>query len=171
VKAIDLTEQPKQVARLATRGTPRSVRTRASSYVDLTFFACVFLCLLLLGQVGLPMGHRFHDCVVIRNDGCKLSYVFSSANPLESMVTQAMGHTEGALQYLVLNFYCYLVGDWFPLSPSTMQFPNTVFATLTAIFGFMLGRRILSRSFGYGIALAFLLGPWLLWPIQCCLAL
>lgn len=166
VKAIDLTEHPKQVSRETAQGTPRPAGARQSGYADLVFFTCVFLALLLLGQVGLPMGHRFHDCVVIRNDGCKLSDVLNSANPLQSIVTQAMGHTEGALQYLVLNFYCYLVGDRFPLNPSTMQFPNTVFATLTVIFGFMLGRRILSRSFGYAIALAFLLGPWLWFTIR-----
>lgn len=156
-----MTEQLKQTTEVTSQGTPRPARAWASVYADLLFFACVFFCLLLLGQIGLPMGHRYLDCIAYRDVGCKLGYILSTQKPLESMVTQAMGHFEGALQYLVLNFYCYFVGDRFPLNPSTMQLPNTVFATLTVIFGFMLGRKILSRSFGYGIALAFLLGPWL----------
>jgi hypothetical protein len=72
-----------------------------------------------------------------------------------------MLHIEGPLQFLLLNTYCYTVGDILPLNPSVMQFPNTVFALLAAIVAYFLGTKMVSRRLGYCCAITFAMSPWL----------
>ena len=94
------------------------------------------------------------------------SYLVSRPDPLRSLVLGVLQHVEGPLQYIILNSYSLAVGNLFPLNPATMQFPNTIFAFLTAVFAFLLCRKFFSLSMAYYGALAFVLGPWLAFTIR-----
>jgi len=72
-----------------------------------------------------------------------------------------MLHFEGPLQFLVLNAYCYAIGDILPLNPLVMQLPNTVIIFATVILAYLLGKQLHSPRFGYLCSLAFALSPWL----------
>jgi hypothetical protein len=132
-----------------------------SDYFHWMFFGLIFLYLFVCGRINLPFINKYPDPVGIRDAGCMLSYLWSQPNPVTTTIIVAMKHVEGAFQYFFVNVYCYLVGDIFPLTPATMQFPNTVFASLTAVFAYLLGKKIDSPRLGYCCALAFVFSPWL----------
>jgi hypothetical protein len=140
--------------------------TRSGRIVTWVFFAAVFGVLFVLGNFGQPTVHPYFDQVGIRDAGTVFSHCLAQPNPLKTLVGRAMLHIEGPLQFLVLNSYCYSVGDLLPLNPSTMQFPNTVFAFLATVLAYLLGVKLFSRRFGYCCALAFVLSPWLVETIR-----
>jgi hypothetical protein len=61
----------------------------------------------------------------------------------------------------VLNLYCLIAGNVFPLNPSTMQFPNTVIAICVCVFAYLAGFTLINPRFGYCCALSFASAPWL----------
>lgn len=125
------------------------------------FFACVFALLYFLGAAGQPTVHPYFDQVGTREVGTLFSSYTSGPEPLKTLLGRALIHVEGALQFAVLNVYSHAVGDLVPLTPATMQFPNTVFAFLAAVVAFLFGRKLISTRYAYCCALAFALGPWL----------
>lgn len=125
------------------------------------FFTGVFCLLCFLGLAGQPTVHPFFDQVGTREVGTLFDHYTSGPRPVQNFAGRALIHVEGALQFAVLNAYSYAVGDFVPLTPSTMQFPNTVFAFFAAIVAFLFGRRLISERYAYCCALVFALGPWL----------
>jgi hypothetical protein len=125
------------------------------------FFVVLGGFLFFLGHWGQPLVHAYFDQIGIRDAGTLFPYYASCPEPLKTLVGRAMLHIEGPLQFLVINAYCYAVGELVPLNPSIIQIPNTVFALLAALMAYLLGTRLLSPRFGYCGALIFALGPWL----------
>ncbi len=148
------------ISNLACSHNGANQTTRIFKY---SFFALLLAYLTFIGQVNLPSAHYFLDAVAMRDTGITISTVFSwSLRGLFSLFCVAMDHVEGPLQYLIVNFYCHLIGDHFPLNPSLMQIPNTVFSFVTTIFAYLLGRKLHSYKMGYCCAIAFALSPWLI---------
>ncbi len=125
------------------------------------FFASLFCLLVFLGLAGQPTVHPYFDQVGTREVGTLFHHYTSGPGPVQNLVGRALIHVEGALQFAVLNVYSYAVGNLVPLTPRTMQFPNTIFAFLAAIVAFLFGRRLISERYAYCCALVFALGPWL----------
>lgn len=125
------------------------------------FFGGIFAYLAVLGAWGQPWVHPYFDHIGIREAGTLFNYYASQPEPIKTLIGKAMLHFEGPLQFLVLNAYCYAIGDILPLNPLTMQLPNTLFAFATVIFAYLLGKQLFSARFGYMCALAFALSPWL----------
>jgi len=125
------------------------------------FFLAIAVYLCVIGLAGQPSVHPYFDHIGIRDAGTTLSYYASGQSPLKTVFVQSMLHYEGPLQFLLLNAYCFLVGDLFPLNPATMQFPNTVFAFLATIFAYLLGKRLLDARYGICCAMVFALAAWL----------
>lgn len=142
---------------------PHNGKNQTTRLFKYSFFSLLLAYLTFIGQVNLPSAHPFFDYVAIRDTGTTISTVFSwSLRGLLNLFCVAMDHYQGPLQYLVLNFYFLLIGDLFPLNPSLMQLPNTVFVFVTTIFAYLLGRKLHSSKMGYCCALAFALSPWLI---------
>ena len=141
--------------------TPLVTRLSWNVLPTVGFFLMIAVYLCALGLVGQPSVHPYFDRIGIRDAGTTLSYYASGQSPLKAVFVQAMLHYEGPLQYIILNAYCFLVGDLFPLNPATMQFPNTVFAFLATMFAYLLGKRLIDARFGICCALAFALAAWL----------
>lgn len=140
--------------------------TWCSSVLRYAFFLAIAVLLFVLGQVGLPVAHYFYDAVVIRDTGVFMADFLSKPEPVSAFVTMAFRHHEGLIQFILLNVYCFLVGDLWPLNPSTMQLPNTVLAFFAAVFCFLLARKMVSTRFAYCAATVFVLGPWLPYTIR-----
>jgi hypothetical protein len=117
--------------------------------------------LYLLGSAGLPFAHDSVDGVEMRDTGTMMSYLLSRPLPATTVIKAVFGHIEGPLQYLLLNLYCYTIGNFLPLTPVTLQAPNTVFAYVSVIFIFLIGRRISDTRTAFLCAAVFALGPWL----------
>lgn len=126
------------------------------------FFAGLLAYVAVLGTVHQPHVHYFYDAVAIR-DMCTVwsSLSWKPGDERHFLPAAILGQHEGALQWVVLNAYCHLVGDLLPLSPRTMQLPNTVLTVLAAVIAWRLGRRIHSERLGYLTALMLVLMPWL----------
>ncbi len=125
------------------------------------FFAFLGAFLFFLGYCGQPLVHPYFDQIGIRDAGTLFHYYASCAEPVKTLIGRAMLHIEGPLQFLLINAYCYSVGELLPLNPSIMQIPNVVFALLSAVMAYLLGTRLLSPRLGYCCALTFAFGPWL----------
>jgi hypothetical protein len=125
------------------------------------FFFVLWWLLLFLGQWRQPVAQPYFDQIGIRDAGTLFSYYASRPEPLKTLIGKAMLHIEGPLQFVFLNAYCNSIGYLLPLDPSVLQFPNTVFAFLSAILAYMLGTKLGSRRLGYCFALAFAFSPWL----------
>ncbi len=125
------------------------------------FFSLIFGLLFFLGRAGLPLAHDWLDPVAIRDTGTMFSYLASRPDALRSLALATLQHVEGPFHYIVLNLYCLAVGDVFPLNPSTMQLPNTIFAFLTCVFAFLLCGKFFSHRMAYYCALVLALSPWL----------
>ncbi len=125
------------------------------------FFSLIFVWLFFLGRAGLPLAHEWLDPVAIRDSGTMFSYLLSRPDALRSLFLASLQHVEGPLQYIIINLYSLAVGDIFPLNPSTMQFPNTIFAFLTALFAFLVCKKLFSVRMAFFCAAAFTLSPWL----------
>ncbi len=71
-----------------------------------------------------------------------------------------MKHLEGPTQFVLMNLYAMGIGDSFPLTPTTMQFPNTVLGIMAAVFAFLLIRRMFDRRMACFTVIALVLPPW-----------
>ena len=132
-----------------------------------TFFLIIFALLFFLGRARLPVAFPFWGWVYWRDAyGTMFHYVVSGPNPVTAVVQAILGHQEGPLQFILMNAYCYTIGDIFPLNPSTMQFPNTIFAFLACVFAFLLGRKLFSDKLAYCLVLIFALSPWLAFTLR-----
>jgi len=138
----------------------------SSSLTRYVFFLAIAVLLFVLGQVGLPVAHYFYDAVVIRDTGVFVADFADKPNSLSNFVTMAFRHHEGLIQFVILNFYCFFVGDAWPLNPATMQLPNTALALFAAVFCFLVARKIMSTRFAYCSVAVFVLGPWLAYTIR-----
>ncbi|MGB6066473.1 MAG: hypothetical protein WBG50_16850 [Desulfomonilaceae bacterium] len=125
------------------------------------FFFGLWWLLFFLGHWAEPVVHPYFDQVGIRDAGTLFSYYASRPEPLKTLIGRAMLHIEGPIQFMLLNAYCYTIGNLLPLNPSTLQFPNTVLAFLATVFAYLLGTKLVSRRLGYCCALAFAFSPWL----------
>ncbi|MBI4962746.1 MAG: hypothetical protein HY913_05655 [Desulfomonile tiedjei] len=130
------------------------------------FFLSLALLLFLWGQIGLPVAHYFYDAVAIRDTGVFMADMAGKPDPVSSFVTMAFRHHEGLIQFVLLNLYCFFVGDSLPLDPSTMQLPNTVLAFFAAVLCFLMAKKMISTRFAYCSAAVFVLGPWLAYTIR-----
>jgi hypothetical protein len=130
------------------------------------FFLLIFGWLFFLGRAGLPLAHEWLDPVAMRDSGTMFPYLASRPDALRSLVLATVQHVEGPLQYIVLNLYCLAIGDKFPLNPSTMQLPNTIFAFLTALFAFLMCKKLFSLRMAFYCGAAFALFPWLAHTIR-----
>lgn len=135
--------------------------SQSNRWFSVAFFLGTFLYLLGIGKIGIPWAHPFADPLAIRDTGTMLPYLLSRPNPLRAVVLAILGHVEGPLQYVLLMAYSYAVDSFLPLCPSTMQFPNTIFAFLACMMAFFLGREVFGLRVGYAIPLVFALSPWL----------
>ena len=127
----------------------------------IAFFLLIFGLLFFLGRAGLPLAHEWLDPVAMRDTGTMFPYLASRPDALRSLVLATLQHVEGPLQYIFINLYCLAVGDVFPLNPSTMQFPNTIFAFLASLFAFLICKKLFSLRMAFYCAAAFALFPWL----------
>ncbi len=130
------------------------------------FFIIIFALLFFLGRARLPLALPFWGWVLWRDAGTMFHYLVSGPGPVTGIIRGILGHVEGPLQFIILNAYCYGVGDIFPLNPATMQFPNTILTFLIAVFAFLLGRRLFSDRFAYCLVVAFALSPWLAFTLR-----
>jgi|GEM_PF-2032612 len=124
------------------------------------FFAGLFIYLWLLGALGQSPAHDYFDEIGIRDAATTFSYFTSQPDPWSTFFGVAFLHMEGPLQFMLINAWAYAVGDILPLSPATMQFPNTLFTFVASIFAYLIGARLYSARFGYLCALIFALSPW-----------
>jgi hypothetical protein len=124
------------------------------------FFTGLFIYLWLLGALGQSAVHDYFDEIGIRDAATTFSYFMSQPDPWSAFFRAAFLHMEGPLQFMLLNAWAYVVGDLLPLSPATMQFPNTLFTFVASIFAYLIGVRLYSARFGYLYALIFVLSPW-----------
>ena len=105
---------------------------------------------MFLGQYGQPPVHYFADGVTIRDTGLVWSSLtWNMSDEKYFLPAAVIYYMDGPLQYVILNWYQYLIGDWVPLGPATEQFPNTVFIYLGCFFAYLIGREIHSEKFGY----------------------
>jgi hypothetical protein len=137
------------------------MKNRRDSIGLWAFFVLIGGLLFFLGHWRQPLAHSYFDQIGIRDAGTLFSYYASCPEPLKTLAGQAMLHIEGPLQFVLINAYCYAVGDLLPLNPSIVQIPNTVLALLASVLAYLLGCRALSPRMGYCCALGFALGPWL----------
>lgn len=127
-----------------------------------SFFALIFVYIYVVGSFALPSVHYFFDAVAIRDTGTVWeSLTWNVSDKRHFLPAAVMCHIEGPLQFLLLNFYYYLIGDLFPLNPTTTQFPNTIITFLCIIFAYLIGKKLYSDRFGYLCAVMFALMPWL----------
>ena len=113
-------------------------------------------------MLWLPSVHYYFDAVAIRDTGTLwASLTWDLADKRHFLPAAILWHPEGPLQFLFLNAYYVLVGNWFPLKPLTTQVPNVLFASLGAFVVFRLVEKLHSRRLGYATALCFILMPWL----------
>ncbi|MFZ5866845.1 MAG: hypothetical protein ACOYXY_13260 [Thermodesulfobacteriota bacterium] len=124
------------------------------------FFAGLFIYLWLLGTLGQSPMHDYFDEIGIRDAATTFSHFISQPDPWSTFFRVAFLHMEGPLQFMLLNAWAYAVGDILPLSPATMQFPNTLFTFAASVFAYLIGARLYSARFGYMCALLFVLSPW-----------
>jgi hypothetical protein len=124
------------------------------------FFAGLFIYLWLLGALGQSAVHDYFDEIGIRDTATTFSHFMSQPDPWSTLFRVAFLHMEGPLQFMLLNAWVYAVGDILPLSPATMQFPNTLFTFVASIFAYLIGVRLYSARFGYLCALILVLSPW-----------
>ena len=132
----------------------------------IVFFLIIFGLLFFLGRAGLPLAHDWLDAVAYRDTGTMFNYLASRPDALRSLVLATLQHVEGPLPYIIVNMYCLAVGDMFPLNPSTMQLPNTIFAFLTVLFAFLTCKKLFSLRMAFYCAAAFALFPWLAHTIR-----
>jgi len=121
----------------------------------------LFVYLILLGRVGLPVAHDYPDRLALRDTGTLIPFLLKTDNPIMNFAVLTMNHLEGPLQFMLLNFYSFGVGDTFPLNPSTMQFSNTILVFCGCVVIFLLGKRLFGDRCGYAFVLAFLVPPWM----------
>ena len=118
--------------------------------------------LALVGSLQQPAVQYFYDAVGIRDAGTVWpSLGWRLADQKHFLPAAVLGHIEGPLQLLVLNGYYFALGDRLPLDPQTTHVPNVVFALLTALVLWRLGRALGSPGDGAMMALAFVFMPWL----------
>lgn len=129
------------------------------------FLAFLSATLVAYGQVSQATAHYFFDGVSVRDTGTTFPAVFDEGGILK-IITHAFFHNEGPLQYVLLNVYSFLASGVAPLSPSTLQLPNTVFAIITAIIAYMLGKELVSSRAGLYCAAVFASAPWLAFTIR-----
>lgn len=127
----------------------------------LLFFAFLLALFLFLALWAQPLVHPYFDQVGIRDAGTTLSSIVTGPRPIATFIDRAMLHVEGPLQFTLLNGYIHAVGDFLPLSPAVVAFPNALLALGAVVFAYLLGRKTHSEELGYWCALAFSLGPWL----------
>lgn len=125
------------------------------------FFVLVFAYLFLLGRIGMPLAHDFFDPLVMRDTGLLVPALIERGAPLSTFLVEAMKHLEGPIQFLIMASYALGIGDAFPLTPATMQFPNTLLVLFAAAFAFLLIRRLFDLRMAYCTVLAFVLTPWI----------
>ncbi len=152
---------PPMVPAVSLNSQASDTNPRQSIIFTCAFFFAVWWLLFFLGHWAEPVVHPYFDQVGIRDAGTLFSYYASRPEPFKTLIGRAMLHIEGPLQFLLLNAYCYAIGNLLPLNPSTLQFPNTVFAFLATVFAFLLGTKLVSRRLGYCCALAYACNPWL----------
>jgi len=124
-------------------------------------FTCITGYLYFLGSAALPLAHDSVDGTSIRDTGTMMPYLLSQPLPMIAILKAALVHVEGPVQYLLLNVYCFTIGNLVPLTPSTMQFPNTVFASVSTAFVFLICRQFFSPRTAFLCAAVLALGPWL----------
>jgi hypothetical protein len=99
---------------------------------------------------------------LVMRDTCLVATVLLERGAsFTELIVEAMKHLEGPAQFLLMNLYCMGIQDAFPLTPANMQFPNTVLGILTALFAFLLMRRLFNERTAYFTAIAFALTPWI----------
>jgi hypothetical protein len=125
------------------------------------FFLTIFSYVLLLGRIGMPLAHDFYDPLVMRDTCLVVPALLDRGASLITLLVEAMKHLEGPVQFVLMNSYCLLIRDTFPLTPTTMQFPNTVLAWATCLFAFLLIRRLFDLKLAYCTVTAFVLTPWI----------
>lgn len=114
----------------------------------------------------MPLAHDFFDPLVMRDTCLVAAVLIDRGTPFSQLIVEAMKHLEGPLQFAVMNLYCLAIRDAFPLTPATMQFPNTVLGFVAAIFAFLLLRRLFDARIAYFGTIAFALTPWLAFVLR-----
>jgi hypothetical protein len=145
----------------ATIGAERIIPEATSRSWFVILFTCIAGYLYFLGSTGLPVAHDSFDANSIRDTGAMMPYLLNQPHPLVAIFKAAVVHVEGPLQFLLLNAYCFTVGALLPLTPATMQFPNTIFAAVSVGFVFLIVRQFFSARTAFLCATIFALGPWL----------
>lgn len=134
--------------------------------IPYSFFFCLFLYFLWLALAYSPIAHFEGDGLAMRDTGTMLPYLLSKDDSVKSLLVAFMVHIEGPLQFLVINLYCYLIGDRLPLTPATMAFPNVIFALATCLMILVVCKKLISERIAYCSVLAFALFPWLCFTMR-----
>ena len=124
--------------------------------------AIVLLCVTLFGQ---PSTHYFFDAVGIRDAGTVL-YGLNLADgswldAIKETVYRSLAHIEGPLQFLLLNLYYAIAGQFSPLSPAMAALPNVAFGLIALYCALRLGGELFQRGEAIAIGLILLSQPWL----------
>ena len=123
--------------------------------------ALVLLCVALIGQ---PSTHYFFDAVGIRDAGTVLYGLDLAAGSwldgIKEAVYRSLAHIEGPLQFLLLNLYYAIAGNFVPLSPTTAALPNVAFALIAFFCTLRLSKDLFGRGEGIAIGLLFVSQPW-----------
>lgn len=125
------------------------------------FFLLISGYLFFLGRIGLPLAHDFSDPLCMRDTSLVVSALLDRGTSFTVLTMEAMKHLEGVTQFVLMSLYCMGIGDGFPLTPATMQFPNTVVGIVACVFTFLLIRRLIDSRTAYFTTIAFLLTPWI----------
>src|SRR5262249_12895098 len=122
----------------------------------------LFLWIPLIGTVSQPPVHYFYDASIMRDTATVWSSLtWKVRDERHFWPIALLSQHEGPLQWIVLNVYATIVGPFAPLSPRTMQVPNTILVWCAGLLAWRLGAHLVSGHAGRFAALSLALMPWL----------
>lgn len=81
---------------------------------------------------------------------------------IEMSMISGYGASHGALQFILRNLYLSgIIGDSIPITPRVYYVIYFTPGCLLVIYAFLIGRQFKSRGFGYLLATAYILSPWM----------
>ncbi len=130
------------------------------------FFFLIGALLVVSVTIYQPSVHYFFDAVGMRDGNLFLSTLSFTFEDIRKFIRAAVYHVHGPLAYIISNIYYLLVGEYFGLGPKVVHFPNAVIVFFTALYCYLLGKRVYSSKFGYVFALLYVLSPWVIQTVR-----
>ena len=122
----------------------------------------------LVNSFGLTTVHVDTADLGFRDEAMFLSYsnfgdstgVQDIFHKLRLLFDYAMVTIHGPLQFLSFNIYVALIGNAFPLNPTTFVYLRAIIAALCGVYAYLFGKQADSPKFGYILAATCIFSPW-----------